>query len=251
MDPEIVVQRPTIYRLSTVTTFATEWPRRRRTRGLDAEVQLYHLEMVQEQWVAAESVLRELGSSTVGCAGCGGDGHDAEIGRTKIDEWTDFSKLLMEERVAKMCIDLIALKPGVVFTEKGVSDLAHHFLTPTIVNQTEELTKKEGNGTGLFEIKKVDDEYFCFATERTNPKAWTISSMVPSRTSLPKLANRAAKKRIVTHPGEAREPVDSFCVRINTARLPGIPRLGSPLAVQQVARRNPRQPKDGKQANHP
>ncbi|XP_038107609.1 T-complex protein 1 subunit gamma [Culex quinquefasciatus] len=123
--------------------------------------------------------------------------------------------------------------------------------TPTIVNQTEELTKKEGNGTGLFEIKKVDDEYFCFATERTNPKAWTISSMVPSRTSLPKLANRAAKKRIVTHPGEAREPVDSFCVRINTARLPGIPRLGSPLAVQQVARRNPRQPKDGKQANHP
>lgn len=61
MDPEIVVQRPTIYRLSTVTTFATEWPRRRRTRGLDAEVQLYHLEMVQEQWVAAESVLRELG----------------------------------------------------------------------------------------------------------------------------------------------------------------------------------------------
>ncbi|XP_038116966.1 uncharacterized protein LOC119769137 [Culex quinquefasciatus] len=46
--------------------------------------------------------------------------------------------------------------------------------TPTIVNQSEELTKKEGNGTGLFEIKKVDDEYFCFATERQVCRNWPI-----------------------------------------------------------------------------
>ncbi|KAL1379620.1 hypothetical protein pipiens_003765 [Culex pipiens pipiens] len=88
--------------------------------------------------------------------------------------------------------------------------------------------------------------------------AWVLKMEMPKaapairhKASRPKLANRAAKKRKVTHPGEAREPVDSFCVRINTARLPGIPQLGSPLAVQQVARRNPRQPKDEKQANHP
>uniref|UniRef100_A0A8D8H8I1 (northern house mosquito) hypothetical protein n=1 Tax=Culex pipiens TaxID=7175 RepID=A0A8D8H8I1_CULPI len=97
--------------------------------------------MVQEQLVATESVLRELGFQVLktkmpkaalairskapsttqaggggqilhrnqvypplvrfggqDCAGCGGDGEVAENVRTKIDEWTDFSKQLKEER---------------------------------------------------------------------------------------------------------------------------------------------------------
>uniref|UniRef100_A0A182JW08 T-complex protein 1 subunit gamma n=1 Tax=Anopheles christyi TaxID=43041 RepID=A0A182JW08_9DIPT len=112
----------------------------------------------------------------------------------------DFTKLLQieEEHVARLCEDIIAVKPDVVFTEKGVSDLAQHFLMKagitairrlrktdnnrlaracgaTIVNRTEELTEKDvGTGAGLFEIKKMGDEYFCFVTECEDPKACTI-----------------------------------------------------------------------------
>uniref|UniRef100_A0A182S668 T-complex protein 1 subunit gamma n=1 Tax=Anopheles maculatus TaxID=74869 RepID=A0A182S668_9DIPT len=112
----------------------------------------------------------------------------------------DFTKLLQleEEHVARLCEDIIAVKPDVVFTEKGVSDLAQHFLMKagitairrlrktdnnrlaracgaTIVNRTEELTEKDvGTGAGLFEIKKLGDEYFCFVTECDDPKACTI-----------------------------------------------------------------------------
>uniref|UniRef100_A0A182NQG8 T-complex protein 1 subunit gamma n=1 Tax=Anopheles dirus TaxID=7168 RepID=A0A182NQG8_9DIPT len=112
----------------------------------------------------------------------------------------DFTKLLQieEEHVARLCAEIIAVKPDVVFTEKGVSDLAQHFLLKagitairrlrktdnnrlaracgaTIVNRTEELTEKDvGTGAGLFEIKKLGDEYFCFVTECEDPKACTI-----------------------------------------------------------------------------
>lgn len=99
-----------------------------------------------------------------------------------------------EEHVRRQCDDIIALKPDVVFTEKGVSDLAQHFLLKagisavrrvrksdnnriaracgaTIVNRTEELQESDvGTGAGLFEIKKLGDEYFCYITECKNPK---------------------------------------------------------------------------------
>ncbi|XP_053661425.1 T-complex protein 1 subunit gamma [Anopheles marshallii] len=112
----------------------------------------------------------------------------------------DFTKLLQieEEHVFRLCEEIIAVKPDVVFTEKGVSDLAQHFLMKagitairrlrktdnnrlaracgaTIVNRTEELTEKDvGTGAGLFEIKKMGDEYFCFVTKCEDPKACTI-----------------------------------------------------------------------------
>ncbi|XP_005180776.1 T-complex protein 1 subunit gamma [Musca domestica] len=113
---------------------------------------------------------------------------------------TDFTRMLQieEEFVQRICADIIALKPDVVFTEKGVSDLAQHYLLKagitavrrlrktdnlriaracgaTIVNRTEELTEKDvGTGAGLFEIKKIGDEYFTFITECKDPKACTI-----------------------------------------------------------------------------
>lgn len=86
---------------------------------------------------------------------------------------------LEEEHVKAQCVDLIALKPDLVITEKGVSDLAQHFLSKanisvirrvrksdnnrisravgaTIANRTEELKEEDvGTGVGLFEIKKV------------------------------------------------------------------------------------------------
>lgn len=112
----------------------------------------------------------------------------------------DFTRMLQieEEHVARICADIIAVKPDLVFTEKGVSDLAQHYLVKagitairrlrktdnlriaracgaTIVNRTEELTEKDvGTGAGLFEVKKIGDEYFTFVTECKDPKACTI-----------------------------------------------------------------------------
>lgn len=113
---------------------------------------------------------------------------------------TDFTKLLQieEEYVQRICEDIIAVKPDLVFTEKGVSDLAQHYLLKagitairrlrktdnlrvaracgaTIVNRTEELTDRDvGTGCGLFEVRKMGDEYFTFITECKDPKACTI-----------------------------------------------------------------------------
>lgn len=97
-----------------------------------------------------------------------------------------------------MCEDIIRHKPDVVITEKGVSDLAQHFLVKagisvirrlrktdclrigrctgaTIVSRTEEIKEEDiGTGAGLFEIKLIGDEYFTFITGCKEPKACTI-----------------------------------------------------------------------------
>ncbi|CAG7831860.1 unnamed protein product [Allacma fusca] len=112
----------------------------------------------------------------------------------------DFSKMLQaeEEFVQKMCEDIIRLKPDVIFTEKGVSDLAQHFLVKAgitavrrvrktdnnriaratgaqIVSRTDELKEEDvGTNCGLFEVKKLGDEYFTFITDCKDPKACTI-----------------------------------------------------------------------------
>lgn len=97
----------------------------------------------------------------------------------------DFTRLLQieEEAVEQMCADIIKLKPDLVITEKGVSDLAQHYLVKanisvlrrvrktdnnriaratgaTVVNRPDELKEEDvGTGCGLFEIKKFGDEY--------------------------------------------------------------------------------------------
>uniref|UniRef100_A0A646QJG6 T-complex protein 1 subunit gamma n=1 Tax=Hemiscolopendra marginata TaxID=943146 RepID=A0A646QJG6_9MYRI len=112
----------------------------------------------------------------------------------------DFTKILQieEEQVQKLCEDIIRVKPDLVFTEKGISDLAQHYLVKAnitairrvrktdnnriaracgavVVNRTDELREEDvGTGAGLFEIKKIGDEYYCFITECKEPKACTI-----------------------------------------------------------------------------
>merc|ERR1712200_103929 len=112
----------------------------------------------------------------------------------------DFSKILEQEEtfIRKMCDDIIAFKPDLVITEKGVSDLAQHFFSKaditvirrlrktdnlrvaracgaTIVNRTDEITEDDiGTGAGLFEVRKIGDEYFTFIEECKDPKACTI-----------------------------------------------------------------------------
>merc|ERR1719309_1281175 len=112
----------------------------------------------------------------------------------------DFSKVLEQEEayIKKICDDIIAFKPDLVITEKGVSDLAQHFFNKagitairrlrksdnlrvaracgaTIVNRTDEIAESDiGVGAGLFEVRKIGDEYFTFIEGCEDPKACTI-----------------------------------------------------------------------------
>lgn len=118
----------------------------------------------------------------------------------EISREEDFTKILEieEQYIQQICSDIIKLKPDVVITEKGVSDLAQHYLMKaniscvrrvrktdnnriarvcgaTIANRTDELREEDvGTKAGLFEIKKIGEEYYCFITECEDPKACTI-----------------------------------------------------------------------------
>jgi len=118
----------------------------------------------------------------------------------EITNEADWEAMLMqeEEEVQKLCEDIIKFKPDVVITEKGVSDLAQHFLLKanvavirrirktdnnrvakacgaTIVNRTDEITEADvGTRCGLFKIRKIGDEYFTYLVECEDPKACTV-----------------------------------------------------------------------------
>merc|ERR1712110_992425 len=107
---------------------------------------------------------------------------------SKEDDW---EKLLQqeEEEMKKVCEDIIKVKPDVVITEKGVSDLAQHFLLKanisvirrvrktdnnriarvtgaSICNRTEELAESMvGTRCGHFYVKKIGDEYFSYMVD--------------------------------------------------------------------------------------
>jgi T-complex protein 1 subunit gamma len=113
---------------------------------------------------------------------------------------SDFAAILRqeEEEVSRMCRDIIAVRPDLVITEKGVSDLAQHFLMKaniscirrvrktdnnriarvsgaTIVNRTEEINESHvGTRCKLFKVSKLGDEYYTFLTECEEPKACTV-----------------------------------------------------------------------------
>ena len=89
---------------------------------------------------------------------------------------------LEEDSIRAMCQDIIAFKPDVVVTEKGISDVAAHYLAAagisavrrtkksdnnrisratgaSVVNETSDLKEEDiGTGCGLFEVRKIGDE---------------------------------------------------------------------------------------------
>ena len=122
-------------------------------------------------------------------------GIDVEVSKS-----TDWEILLKQEEdfLRNQAKRIIALKPDVVITEKGVSDLSAHFLAKanitvirrlrktdnnriaracgaTICSRVEEVTEKDiGKGAGLFEIKKIGDEYFTFITQCPQGSACSV-----------------------------------------------------------------------------
>ncbi|CAD6567761.1 MAG: T-complex protein 1 subunit gamma [Alectoria sarmentosa] len=123
---------------------------------------------------------------------------------SKEDDWNRILQI-EEEQVKHMTDAILSLKPDLVITEKGVSDLAQHFLVKanvtalrrvrktdnnriaratgaTIVNRVDDLHESDvGTQCGLFEIEKIGDEYFTFLTKCKIPKACTILLRGPSK----------------------------------------------------------------------
>lgn len=113
---------------------------------------------------------------------------------------SDMTDALQEEmnEIANVCNSILKWKPDVLVTEKGVSDLAQHFLLKqdvsvirrvrktdnnriarvsgaTIVNRPEEIQESDiGTLCGLFEVSKIGDEYFTYFLECKKPRACTI-----------------------------------------------------------------------------
>lgn len=91
-----------------------------------------------------------------------------------------------------------AFKPDIVVTEKGVSDLAQHYFAKagitafrrlrktdnnrmaratgaTIISRTDEIQESDiGTKCGLFEMRKIGEEWFAFFEECEDPKACTV-----------------------------------------------------------------------------
>uniref|UniRef100_A0A453S6T1 T-complex protein 1 subunit gamma n=6 Tax=Triticinae TaxID=1648030 RepID=A0A453S6T1_AEGTS len=103
-----------------------------------------------------------------------------------------------EEYIKNLCVQILKFKPDLVITEKGLSDMAMHYLSKAgvsairrlrktdnnriakacgavIVNRPEELQESDvGTRAGLFEVKKIGDEFFSFIIECKDPKACTV-----------------------------------------------------------------------------
>ena len=128
----------------------------------------------------------------------------------EVSKEQDWETLLQQEEdfLRAQAKAIIALKPTVVVTEKGLSDLTAHFLAKagitairrlrktdnnriaratgaTIVSRVEEATEKDlGEGAALFEIKKIGDEYFTFFTGCPQGTACSLLLRGPSKDTL-------------------------------------------------------------------
>ncbi|DAA79064.1 TPA_exp: T-complex protein 1 subunit gamma [Trichophyton benhamiae CBS 112371] len=147
---------------------------------------------------------------------------------SKEDDWNKILQI-EEEQVKRMCDAIIALKPDLVITEKGVSDLAQHFLVKqnitalrrvrkmdnnriaratgaTIVNRVDDLQESDvGTQCGLFEIEKIGDEYFSFLRKCKNPKACSIILRGPSKDILNEVERNlqdamSVARNVIYHP---------------------------------------------------
>lgn len=165
----------------------------------------------------------------------------------EITKESDWEKLLQQEEdeMKRVCEDIIKVKPDLVITEKGVSDLAQHFLLKaniscirrirktdnnriarvtgaTICNRTEELTEAMvGHKAGRFHIKKIGEEYFAYIDECKEPTACSIVLRGASRDVLNEIE---------------RNLQDAFCVARNIMLEPRLLPGGGATEMELAAR---------------
>merc|ERR1711988_2079684 len=179
----------------------------------------------------------------------------------EITKEEDFAKLLeIEENwIREQCETIISFKPTVVVTEKGCSDLAIHYLVKagitairrlrktdnnrlakctgaTIVNKVEEIQESDiGEKCGLFECKKIGDEWWSYFIECEDPKACTILLRGGTRDTLYEMARNLndamqVARNIVSNPallpgGGATEMAIAQGIKERGSQIEGVARI--------------------------
>lgn len=125
----------------------------------------------------------------------------------EISNEEDWNRILEieEEQIKVLCEKILEYKPDLVITEKGVSDLAQHYLLKggatalrrvkksdnnriaratgaTIVNRIEDIKESDvGTKCGLFKVELIGDEYFSYIVDCKKPQACTVVLRGPSK----------------------------------------------------------------------
>lgn len=187
-------------------------------------------------------------------------------------EWSRYLEL-EEEQVREMCEMIVAFKPDLLVAEKGVSDLAQHYLVQanvsalrrvkksdmnriaratggTVVSRLEDLRESDiGKQCGVFRIDKIGDEYFSFIEECKDAKACTILLRGPTKDILAELDRNlqdvmADCRNILLSPklvpgGGATEMAIAGCLEEHAKGMQGVEK-GPFLAVAEALECIPR-----------
>lgn len=179
----------------------------------------------------------------------------ASVEISKEEDWNTLLRI-EEEYIENMCAQIVAARPDVVITEKGVSDLAQHYLMKanitafrrlrktdnnrvaracgaTICSRTDEIQESDvGTGCGTFEVKKVGDEYFAFLEGCTSAKACTLLLRGGSKDVLNEVERNLQDamqviRNVVLEPkllpgGGAAEMAVAHALQEEAAKLPGV-----------------------------
>ncbi|KAM7471315.1 hypothetical protein LguiA_009498 [Lonicera macranthoides] len=171
------------------------------------------------------------------------------------EDWGVLLKM-EEEYIENLCGQILKFKPDLVITEKGLSDLACHYLSKAgvsairrlrktdnnriakacgavIVNRPDELQESDvGTGAGLFEVKKIGDEFFAYIVECRDPKACTVLLRGASKDLLNEVERNlqdamGVARNIIKHPklvpgGGATELTVSATLKQKSSSVEGI-----------------------------
>ncbi|KAL4598459.1 hypothetical protein ACB092_11G061300 [Castanea dentata] len=173
----------------------------------------------------------------------------------KEEDWSILLKM-EEEYIESLCLQILKFKPDLVITEKGLSDLACHYLSKAgvsairrlrktdnnriaracgavIVNRPDELQESDvGTGAGLFEVKKIGDEFFAYIVDCKDPRACTVLLRGASKDLLNEVERNlqdamAVARNIIKNPklvpgGGAAELTVSAALKQKSSSIEGI-----------------------------
>jgi hypothetical protein len=117
------------------------------------------------------------------------------------ESWTGPEYSRPKRSESRLCEKIVRFKPDLVFTEKGVSNLAQHFLVKANIAALGRVCKSDNNpiaravgatiegrwesgvvaGCGFYIIERIGDEYFSFLVGCESSKACTILLRGPSQ----------------------------------------------------------------------
>lgn len=134
---------------------------------------------------------------------------ETNVEMTSAAHWRRYLEL-EEQFIRQQCRAVVALKPDVLVVEKGVSDMAQHFLQQANVSvlrrvrksdlqrlalacgarvgsQPEQMAIADVGSCGLFEVRKLGDDYWSFFEGCSKPQACSVLLRGASRDGLDEL----------------------------------------------------------------